>query len=93
MLTCFQKLIELHSICCFQTNEGARVGPASKSELRRWFKANCVEVNFEPVAADDPWPLVLKSLVLFPNNKKKRTTLFYDDGFTLIRVLEINTNS
>jgi hypothetical protein len=88
MTTCLQKLQELHVLCTFQTIEGARHGPASNSELRRWFQQKCVEVNFESVAFNDPWPEFVKSLVLFPKNKKKRCTLFWDPSVTLIQVSE-----
>ena len=87
MLTCFQQLASLHQICKFQSTEGAKVGPASNSEIKRWFKMSCVEVNFVIVSFDDPWPPVLKSIVLFPKNKNKRTTLFLDNSFTLINIL------
>jgi hypothetical protein len=85
-LTCFQKILELHKICCFQSIEGARVGPASNSEIRRWFQQKCIEVNFQLVGHDDPWPPVIKSMVLFPKNKKKRCTLFWDPDITFIQI-------
>jgi hypothetical protein len=88
MVTCFQKILEFAKLCNFQTIEGARVGPASNSELRRWFKQKCIEVNYQLVAADDPWPPhgCLKSIVLFPKNQKKRSTLFFDPSITLISI-------
>lgn len=89
MTTCFQQLVSLHAVCRFQTREGDKVGPASNSELRRWFANKCVEVNFELVGEKDPWPPVIKSIVLFPKNKKQRTTLFHDDSFTLIQLPEL----
>lgn len=85
-LTCFQKLLELHKVCTFQTIEGARVGPASNSEIRRWFQQKCVEVNFQAVNHDEPWPPFIKSLVLFPKNKKKRCTIFWDPDITFIHI-------
>jgi hypothetical protein len=87
-MNCFQKLLEFHGLCTFQSNEGAKHGPASNSEIRRWFKQSCIEVNFDIVQADEPWPPIVKSIVLFPKNKKKRTTLFFDDSFSLIQIKE-----
>lgn len=85
-MNCFQQLLKLHEVCRFQSNEGEKVGAASNSEIRRWFKQGCIEVNFEPAQADDEWPAFLKSLVLFPKNKKKRCTLYFDEA-PLIRVM------
>jgi hypothetical protein len=87
-LTCLQLILELHKVCSFQTAEGNKVGKASNSEIRRWFQAKCVEINFEYPAWNDPFPPVLKSIVLFPKNQRKRCTLFYDDKITLIQVKE-----
>ncbi len=88
MMNCYQQLIKLHSVCNFQSTEGSKVGPASNSELRRWFKAGCIEVNFNVVQADEDWPAYVKSIVLFPKNQKKRCTLFYDSTTVLIQLKE-----
>lgn len=88
MTTCLQKLLELHELCTFQATEGDKVGPASKSEIRRWFKSGVVEVNFDPAIADEPWPPFIKSLVLFPKNQKRRCTLFYDSVTVLVQLQE-----
>jgi hypothetical protein len=85
-MNCFQKLLDLHSVCHFQSNEGARHGTASNSEIRRWFKSSCVEINFTIVQAEEPYPEYVKSIVLFPKNKKKRCTLYFDDSFSLIQI-------
>ncbi len=87
-MNCLQKFLELHEFSNFQSNEGTRVGPASKSEIRRWFSQNCIEVNFNTVRAEDEWPSFIKSIVMFPKNKKKRCTLWFDDSFTLIQIDE-----
>ena len=87
-MNCFQKLLELHKLCTFQSTEGEKYGPASNSEIRRWFKASCVEINFRPVSAEEEYPEFVKSIVLFPKNKKKRCTLYYDDSLTLITIPE-----
>lgn len=84
--TCFQHFIELNKLCNFQSTEGKKSGPTSNSELRRWFAAGCVEINFQNVGANDPYPDFVKSIVMFPKNKKKRCTLFYSDSFTLIQI-------
>jgi hypothetical protein len=92
-MNCLQLITKLHEVCSFQSNEGKKVGRASNSELRRWFQAKCVEVNFEYPAWNDPVPEVLKSVVLFPKNKRKRVTLYHDSTFTLIQVPEDEAHS
>jgi len=77
--------VRLHKVCAFQTIEGSKVGSASNSELKRWCQNKCVEINFELVKWDDPMPPFIKSFVLFPKNKKKRCTLFWDP-ITFIQV-------
>jgi len=74
-------------MCRFQTTEGIKVGPASNSEIRRWFKAGIFEINFQIMQAEDPWPPFVKSIVMFPNNKKKRCSFYFDDSITLIQIL------
>jgi hypothetical protein len=90
MVTCLRKILDLHAVCNFQTQEGLKVGPASNSEIKRWFNNKCVEVNFNTVTSDEPWPPVIKSLVLFPKNAKKRCTLIFDETITLIQIKEGN---
>ena len=92
-IQCLQLILELHKVCQFQTNEGTKVGKASNSEIRRWFQAKCIEINFEYPAWNDMMPTVLKSIILFPKNPRKRCTLYYDDSFTLIQVKEDHGNS
>lgn len=86
--TCLSLLAELHKVCQFQSIEGKKVGRASTSELRRWFASGCVELNYERVAWNDPLPPVIKSLVLFPNNARKRCTLFHNPDVTLVQVAD-----
>lgn len=74
-MNCFQAILELHKLCCFQSIEGDRVGPASNSEIRRWFKQGIIEINSTIATAEGKWPSTVESLVLFPNNKRKRCTL------------------
>ena len=64
-------MLDLHGLCTFQSTEGEKYGPASNSEIRRWFKASCIEINFRTVVAEDEYPDIVKSIVLFPKNKKK----------------------
>ncbi len=87
-MNCFQYILDHHKVCTFQSNEGDKWGPASNSEIRRWFKQKCIEINFESVQAEDPLPLIIKSVVMFPNNKRKRCTFYYDDSITLIQIDE-----
>lgn len=76
--SCFQYLLRLHEVCQFQSVEGARVGTASNSELRRWFKDKAVRINYELVQANDELPTYIADLVLFPKNNRKRTTLVHE---------------
>lgn len=78
MTTCFQHLVAIHKLCQFQTKEGARIGIASNSELRRWFQSKCVSINYSLVKADDELPDYVAELTLFPTNDKKRITLLRD---------------
>ena len=51
-----------------------RSGPASKSELRRWFDAGNVVANAERVEWNEPMDFHIISYVLFP--KGQRVTLW-----------------
>ena len=62
-------LIELHSVCHFQTKEKTKVGRASNSELKRWLQNKAVIVNGEPLLPDEEMDFPIFSLILFPNNK------------------------
>lgn len=72
-MTAFDFLINLHAWCHFQSREGAKVGVASKSEIRRWFKNQAVQLNGERVAATDTVEFPITEFVLFP--KGQRVTL------------------
>ena len=50
-----------------------RLGPASKSEIRRWLDAKALEINGERYGLEDMPPFIF-SAVLLPNGKN-RTTL------------------
>lgn len=66
-------LIDLHKVCKFQTREGAKVGPASNSELKRWLQNKAMIVNGEPVQWNELMDFPIISVVLFP---KKPITLY-----------------
>lgn len=50
-----------------------KMGEASRSEMRQWFKDGAVVINAETVAFDEPMDFPMISVVLFP--KGKRITL------------------
>jgi hypothetical protein len=85
--TALQVMMDLNKVCHFSSNE-KKGEKASNSELRRWLDQSSVEVNYQPIKANDPWPPVIKSIVLFPKSPKKRATLWYDDSVTLIQIKE-----
>lgn len=87
-MNCFQYLMTLHEVCQFMSIEKPAIR-ASNSELRRWFKNKSVEINFQTPSAEDLISSFIKSLVLFPKSKTRRTTLVYDESVTLIRIEEI----
>jgi hypothetical protein len=47
-----------------------------------------VEVNFQKIGPEDPWPPIIKSVVLFPKSKTRRCTLFWEEDITLIQIKE-----
>lgn len=59
---------------------------ASKSELRRWFYSKSVEINFLAATAEEDFPEVIKSIVLFPKSIKRRCTLVFNEEFSLIQI-------
>lgn len=87
MTTCLQHILSLHEVCHFQAKSGSRVGPASKSEIRRWFQDSCIRINFKIVKAEDELPGYLVDIVMFPKNEAKRTTLLHEN-ITFIQVDE-----
>jgi hypothetical protein len=64
--TAWEWLRALHVLCAFQTREGARVGRASNSELRRWIENGAVIVNGERVSPTELMDFPVSSVVLFP---------------------------
>lgn len=67
-MNAWQWLIDLHSVCHFQTREGKKVGKASNSELKRWFQNKAVLVNGEAINWDEGMDFPVFSVVLFPKN-------------------------
>ena len=64
--TALQVLMEINKVCQFSSNEN-KGAKATNSELRRWLDQSSVEVNFQPIKANEEWPCVIKSIVLFPS--------------------------
>lgn len=70
-------LKQLHQVCSFQTKEGTLVGPASNSELKRWIVNGVVEVNGRRLKLSDAIDInSITSVILFPNNKKAKITIW-----------------
>lgn len=69
----FGLLRNLHEVCGFQTREGAKVGKASSSELKRWLQNKAVIINGEVLDWNEEIDFPVFSLVLFP--KSRRVTL------------------
>lgn len=74
MMTAIQYLRSLHEVCVFQTQERG-VGPASNSELGRWLKSKALHINGQALGPTEKIPYPIKSVVLFPNSRKRRATL------------------
>lgn len=85
--TAFKAICLINEVCQFMSNEkkGEKV---TNSELRRWFESGSIEVNYQPIKADDPWPPFIKSLILFPKSVNKRSTIIFNSDVTLISITE-----
>ena len=86
-MTAFQWLANMNKLCQFMSIE-KRATKASGSELRRWFNNGNIEVNFQKIGPEDPWPSIVKSVVMFPKSKTRRCTLIWEENITLIQVKE-----
>ena len=88
--TAFKALRNINEVCQFMSIErkGEKV---TNSELRRWFQSGSIEVNYERIKADDPWPPFIRSLVLFPKSAKRRCTLIFNENVHLIQISEEQT--
>jgi hypothetical protein len=67
---------DLNKVCHFHSIEGDGTKPLSKSELKRWFKNGVIQCNGEKLEWNEEMDFPIISFVLFPNNKKRRCTLF-----------------
>lgn len=67
-MTAFEFLKSLHSVCHFQSREGAKVGPAGNNELKRWIKNKALIINGKAVEVHEELDFHMNSVVLFPNN-------------------------
>lgn len=67
-MTAFEFLLDLHSVCSFQTREGRKTGKASNGELRRWFLNKAVMINGERPAWNDTIAFPVENMVLFPKH-------------------------
>lgn len=86
--TAIEVMTEINESCNFMSVEKPCT-KASKSEIKRWLDQNGVEVNFQSIKPNDEWPIVLKSLVLFPKSKNRRSTLFFDETIAFIQINEL----
>lgn len=67
-------LMSLHDVCHFQTREGAKIGKASNSEMRRWIRNGVLTINGEKITAEEAdIPMPVESCWLF--TKQKRITI------------------
>lgn len=62
--------MQLHDVCMFQTREGACVGKASNSELRRWIKNGVLSLNDFKVAENEIIDYPIYKVTMFTKNKK-----------------------
>ena len=69
MITGIKYLRSLHEVCKFTSQERGP-SPASGSELARWLKSKSLHINGQAVGPDDPVPLPITSVVLFPSSKR-----------------------
>lgn len=67
-MTSWEFLRSLHEVCHFQTREGAKVGRASTSELKRWIDNGALLINGERAASRELLDFPVFSVTLFPRN-------------------------
>lgn len=72
-MTALQYLLSLHAICHFWNYD--EVKEASNSYLRRLLNQGAVRINGAALKAGDEVQFPIHSLVLYPNNPRRRTTL------------------
>ena len=74
--TIFNYIWDLSEYCGKFQSVDIKGEKASKSEIKRWFERNCIEINhFICNDVDELMDFKVYSLVLFPNNAKKRCTM------------------
>lgn len=86
-INAFQWLSNMNKVCQFMSVEKPAI-KASGSELRRWLINGNVEVNFQKIGPEDPWPPIVKSVILFPKSKTRRCTLIWENDIALIQIQE-----
>ena len=86
-MTAFQWLASMNKVCQFMSVEKPAI-KASGSELRRWLNSGNIEVNFQKIGPEDPWPPIVKTVVMFPKSKTRRCTLIQEEDITFIQVKE-----
>ena len=70
-------LIDIGGNHGWQTKEGAKVGRASNSELRRWINSGVLQINGERITSwDEELNFPIMSIVMWPKNEQQRTTLW-----------------
>ena len=74
-MTALSWLLDLHKVCHFQSIEGRKPGKASRNELQRWLEQHVLLINGESVKWNEELDFPMISVVLFPKNQKRRTTL------------------
>ena len=69
-MTAFEFLKDLHSVCHFQTREGAKVGRASNAELKRWIINKAFRLNAETVEVHEEMDFDMFTVTLFTGSAK-----------------------
>lgn len=70
-MTAWDFLKDLNTVCHFMSRE--RSGPATNSELKRWFQNQAVAINGKRYKFDEEIEFPVTEMYLFP---KHRVTLF-----------------
>jgi hypothetical protein len=75
-MTVLEYLLRIHNFGAgrFWSMENPKI-PASNSEIKRWLKANVLQINGYSVTIDEIIDYPLHRVVLFPKNQNKRISL------------------
>jgi hypothetical protein len=84
-LTAFQALLHINQHCQFMSIE-VKSEKASNSEIKRWLNQGAIHVNSQAISATDPWPPMIRSLVMFPKSPKRRCTLIWNPDVHLVQI-------